>query len=211
MNTLSIKESLSYGWQKMKENLWFFVGVTLAGFIPSALIEGIDRSDIFGPFGFLFSIAINVIGSIMMIGTIKIYLKINSGEVASFRDLFDHYRLFWKFLGAHVLYFLIVFAGFILLIIPGLVFLFRYMFVLTLVVDKDMGPVAALKESAKMTYGHKWRLVGFSFVILGVNLLGLICLGVGILVTIPVSSMAMIFVYKKLLNTQDLTPKQISI
>lgn len=56
----------------------------------------------------------------------------------------------------------------------------------------------SLPKSTKLTHNVKWRLVLFALAIVGLNLLGLIALVVGLLVTIPISLLAFAHVYLKL-------------
>jgi len=61
-----------------------------------------------------------------------------------------------------------------------------------------MGPIASMKESYAITKGRFWKLLGFWIVIGLFNLLGLIPFGIGLLVTVPVSALASIYVYREL-------------
>jgi uncharacterized membrane protein len=53
----------------------------------------------------------------------------------------------------------------VLLIVPGIIFGLMFMFSTFLVIDRELGPIEALKESNHITHGHKWRLLGFSLVL----------------------------------------------
>jgi len=53
-------------------------------------------------------------------------------------------------------------------------------------------------ESNRITRGHKWQLFGFVLLLLLINLLGLLALVVGILVSIPVSTLAFVHAYRVL-------------
>ena len=53
----------------------------------------------------------------------------------------------------------------------------------------------SLRESAKLTYGVKWHLVGFMFVSMGVYLLGIAALLIGLLVAVPVIMFAYAHIY----------------
>jgi uncharacterized membrane protein len=95
---------------------------------------------------------------------------------------------------------LIVIGGFILLIIPGIFFALRLQFTCYLIVDKNLGPVEAVKTSWKITKGNAWNLF-FLGILLGlINILGLLCLIVGLFVTVPLTMLATTFVYRKLLS-----------
>ncbi|MFH0792198.1 MAG: DUF975 family protein, partial [bacterium] len=85
----------------------------------------------------------------------------------SFSDIYSCYPLFWKYLASSLLYGLIVFGGMILLIIPGIIWAYKFFFSQYLVIDKGLGPIAALKESSRITKGHKWNLFVFSLIFVG--------------------------------------------
>jgi uncharacterized membrane protein len=66
-----------------------------------------------------------------------------------------------------------------------------------LVVD-GAGARTALRASARITDGHRGDLLVFFLATFGMNLLGLICLGVGLLVTMPTTIVAHAWVYRQL-------------
>jgi uncharacterized membrane protein len=184
----SISESISYGWQKMKENMKLSIITTLVIGIIS-ILSGMDNV-----FGFIFVI----IGMIAQIGYTKIYLKLNEGEKPEWKTIFKEYALFWKYLAVSILQGLIVFVGILLLIIPGLIWSVRFAFAGIIVVDTKSGPIVALKESYRITKGSFWKLWGFWLALIGVNIIGAVLVGIGLLFTIPLSTLALIHVYRKL-------------
>jgi len=95
---------------------------------------------------------------------------------------------------------IIILVGFVLLIVPGIVFATKYIFVQVLVVDKGMGAHEALRESARITYGHKWNIFWFMLAMIGVNIVGFLVFGVGLLFTIPLTIFTFLFVYHKLVE-----------
>jgi uncharacterized membrane protein len=66
------------------------------------------------------------------------------------------------------------------------------------VIDRDLGPIKAMKESKGITRGNKWPLLGFLLLLTLINLLGLIVLVVGLLVSIPISWLALVHAYRTL-------------
>jgi uncharacterized membrane protein len=68
-----------------------------------------------------------------------------------------------------------------------------------LVVDKNLGPVEAIKTGWKLTKGNVWNLFFFEILLCLINLLGALCLLVGLFITVPLSMLATTFVYRKLL------------
>ena len=81
---------------------------------------------------------------------------------------------------------------------PGVIVGLMFMFTTFIVIDRGLGPIEAMKESRRITDGHKWTLLGFSLMLVLINLLGMLALVVGLLVTIPVSSLALVQAYRLL-------------
>ena len=89
----------------------------------------------------------------------------------------------------------------VLLIFPGIYWGLKYQFTIYLIIDKGLGIKAAMQESARMTNGKKSSLFWFDFVCACVMILGAICLGVGVLVAMPVVWLAGATVYRKLASS----------
>jgi uncharacterized membrane protein len=86
----------------------------------------------------------------------------------------------------------------LLLIVPRIIFALMFMFATFIVIDRELGPINAMNESARIAKGYKWQLFGFTLVLVLINLLGLLALVVGLLVTVPVTSLAFVHVYRVL-------------
>lgn len=70
---------------------------------------------------------------------------------------------------------------------------FRY-FILE---DEKLGPIDALKKSWGMTDGRFWKLAGYSAVLILLNMLGLLAFGLGLILTLPMSAIAITLIYKR--------------
>jgi uncharacterized membrane protein len=68
-----------------------------------------------------------------------------------------------------------------------------------LIVDKNLGPIEAIKKSWSVTRGNTWNLFFFGILLGLINILGMVCLLVGLFITIPLGMLATTFVYRKLL------------
>jgi len=118
-------------------------------------------------------------------------------ETVQISDLW-HPHPFLRFLGAYILSALIITAGFILLIVPGVIASVGLSFVAFLIVDRGVGVIDSLKESWRITKGHKWQLFLLGLLLLLINLLGILALLVGIFVTIPITLLAFTHAYRTL-------------
>ena len=203
------KEAIKYGWGIMKTNFWFFVGIIIvAGLIvgiPSNIADRLNDPDLC-LLGFIFNIIAGVARAIISIGLIKIALIFLNKEKPEFKELFNFKGSFWRFIGGSILYGLIVVAGFILLIVPGIYWAIKYQWFGYCIVDQKLGPVQALKKCAQMTDTVKWQLLGFGLVMTGINILGFFCLFIGLFATIPTTLLAIAFVYRKLLGQTETAP-----
>lgn len=198
-NSFTIGEALHAGWETTKKNLGFLLLVFIIVFIIS-IFTGVVQQQVKDSVEL--SLAIRLVNYIVQlfvgIGLASISLKLIDGKKASFEDLYSHYNLVLNYAVASILYGLIVLGGYILLIVPGIVWTIKYQFYSYFVVDKGMGPLEAIKASGRVTQGHKMHLFGFSWVALGVMLLGLIAVLVGLLVAVPVVMLATTYIYRKL-------------
>jgi uncharacterized membrane protein len=194
-------EAIRFGWNTMKNNLGFFIGLLIvAGLITiiPAFLQLVTQGDAPG-LSFILSIVSGVLQLIIEMGMIKIALKFADNTKAELGDLFSCLPLFFKYLGSSILYGLITLGGFILLIIPGIIWGIKFYFFGYFIVDQGAGPIEALKRSSSITMGTKWDLFLFGLLIIGINILGLLALVIGLFATIPTSMVAIAFVYRKLL------------
>jgi len=201
----SIKEAVRYGWGKFRANLEISL-------LTSLFVLALEAVNQFNHRSIILSIAIIVGAMIIRIGYVKIFLRINDGESPKFVEIFHEYRLFWKYIGMCILYGLAILGGLILLIIPGIYWGIRFSFAPFILVDTKAGPVKSLKESYALTKGKFGKIFLFWLVIGGLNILGFIALGVGVLVSLPVTTFASIYVYRELSKSlAPLTPVSTSI
>jgi hypothetical protein len=90
---------------------------------------------------------------------------------------------------------------FILIAIPILFFTIRLCFVVCFIVDQDSGSSESISQSWTLTKGHS-RLIFMLFVIMLVlNIVGAMALLVGLLFTVPFSSVILIITYRHLVNS----------
>ena len=192
-------DSIRFGWATFKKRAWFFVGVTAILLVTSWLIgefsELFGDRDLGGLAGALVSIGLS---SLLSLGFTALFIRAHDSlESADVKDMW-HPQAYWRFLAAELLTGIAVFLGFILLIIPGIIAILAFLFTQYLVIDKGLGPIAAMKESARITKGVRWELLLFVFIALAINILGFIALFVGLLVSIPVTMLSLVHAYRTL-------------
>ena len=118
-----------------------------------------------------------------------------TGQKMDIGDLFDFTKWVEKIFGPIVLGILIG-IGFLFLVIPGIIFAIWWTFSPCVLADRpNLSFTDAMKASRNVAKGNWIRLI-LLFIVLGLlQILGVICLGVGLLVTIPVGHVALYFAY----------------
>ena len=228
--TFSKKETIAaitFGWQTVKRNFWFFVGLLIiAGVAMYASTIIIALEIIENP---IFLFMINLIGWILSItailGLIKISLNFRDNLKSKISDLFFQYRLFFRYVFASILYFLIYLLGmvplgmvvfilnefylgiifralFLILGIVPLIYLgIRFLFFGYFIVDQKAGVIESLRKSWKITERNVWNLFLFFLALFGLHFLGALFLLIGLFITVPTSLLAVAHVYRKLSST----------
>lgn len=192
--------ALSFGWKTFKSSPWLFIAVPLVLFainLAIGLIEGV-LTFIFGheKMELLISLEGIITTVLMGIAITTLYLKAHdSAETTELRDLWNP-KPFWRYLGVCVLGSIPVVLGLVLFIVPGVIIALAFSFAGILVVDKGLGPIAALKESVRLTKGHRFELFKLAVTSIALNILGLFALLIGLFVTMPVSQLAFIHAYR---------------
>lgn len=208
MEYFRIGGALKVGWEKYKSHV-VFVWITIGTIIVvSGIFGGFEEmtKDIW-LLSFTISLASAFFSIVMQIGVTRLYLDlIDTDTEGQLRTLFSHSHLFFRYLIASILMGFLVLVGLILFVIPGIYWGLKYQFLPCLIVDKDLGIADAFKESGQITQGVKWQLFGFSLAMIGINILGAVALGIGLLITLPVTILAHVFVYRKLSTRIMLVP-----
>ena len=189
INNFTIKEILGSALSKTKENAWFLFCLFVAVFAITGAVHRIEIINF-------------IVAMIVGISIIAVSLSIENNKKPVFEDLtksFKSYKIFLNYILSSLLYTVIVILGTILLILPGIYLAVRLSFYRYIVVEKEnIGVIDALKESMKITQNRFWKIFGFMLVLILINILGVIPFGLGLIVTIPLSVIAVALVYRKL-------------
>lgn len=207
MPVLSVGDCIQFGWDTFKKRPGILIGAFLLTIIipsiPGLLFPGPEWVPGEGPpqpsaASTIASLVGVVLGILAHLGAITFALRAHD-DIAGVQigDLWNP-QPFWRFLGVEVLLFIIIAVGLFLFVVPGVIAALGLSFATYLVIDRAKGPIEALKESWHITYGHKWQLFLLALVIIGINVLGLLALVVGLLVSIPVSWLAVTHAYRTL-------------
>lgn len=200
----SSKACISFGWEAFKNRPWFYIGasllILLAYLVVGSISSGIDYAvtgNVEGQSlpGSLVNLAL---GTLISMGVTAFYLDAHDRpQIAGYSSLW-HPSPFWSFFIANLAVGIVVAIGFVLLIVPGIIAMLMFMFSSFIVIDREKGPIESMAVSKLITKGKRWQLLGFVLLLVLINVAGMLALGIGLLVTIPVSTLAFTHAYRVL-------------
>jgi len=207
----SVGDAIKQGWEIFKSRPWFFIGAGIILFIANiivGIITGMIDSMLIGDVpvnpedpasGTLIGNLINfLLGTLINLGAVAFFLKAYDNLAGTtYGDLW-HPQSYLPYLAVTVLFGLAVGVGLVLLIVPGFIALVVFFFAPFVVVDRASGPIEAMKASMEITKGHRWQIFFLVLALIGINILGMLALFVGLLVTIPITTLTIVHVYRLL-------------
>ena len=185
-----IGDAIEAGWNGVRSNLKFFVGAFLF-WAAVSLIEVFAK-------GAATKLLVGIFQLGLSLGYLKVALDVADKKKPEFKELFSCFALLHKYLAAAIVYALTVMAGLVLLIIPGIIWMVDFGFHPFVIVSERLGPIAALRKSSALTEGVILKLFVFLLALIGINLLGVIPAGIGLIITLPLSAIAAAHVYRQL-------------
>lgn len=212
MPQLEVGAAIGYGWKKFSENVGPFIILMIAVFLASIVIgiiqSVITPSDSTGLLALMWSALVAVIAyvitSIIQAGVIRAALGVTRGETPSVSQLTQTDNIA-NYILTVILVGIGLFIGFILCIIPGIIWLIFTAYAPIAALDKGLGPIDAISASinwVKDRFGSVFLILLVSYI---VYIVGLCLCGVGLLVSAPVALVAMVYSYRAL-NNELVTP-----
>lgn len=179
--------SFGYGWQQLWKYFLhlFLIGVVVWianiptwGFYPSGP-QAFDTAG-FVVLNLLATVYWLLVAPVVTYGGDWMYLRFVRDERPNVADIFRGFKNgYLNVVLANLLVVAICGIGFLLFIIPGIIFACRLAFVPYLVMDKGLDPVAAIEKSWFMTRGHGWRIFGMYLLAIALFFVGLLLIIVG--------------------------------
>lgn len=196
-NDVSYRDAISEGWRLTKSRfplLLAYVGTLLAlGAIRFFVEKPIDSVAV----KVILGLGFQILNWYLTFNALGVSIRLVDGQEVSYADFWRPQSRFWFYVLATLLYGLIIGVGTLLLIVPGIIFGLMFMFYGYVMVEKGLGPIDALKESKRLTDGVKWKLFLFSLLVIGLNLLGVLAIIIGVLVTMTITFIALAHLYRQ--------------
>ncbi len=184
---------LKEGWELFKQNVAGFMGYTLAWLVVQLALSSL------GSLGRVINFVVSVP---LMGGLIVVAAKLRRLQPVVNNDFLGGFRYLLPLALYGIVSTLIVGLGFILLILPGVYLVVSYVFATLAIIDRKMDFWPAMEFSRKTVHRQWFGMFGFLMLLFLLNVCGAIALGVGLLVTLPVSIAAVVVAFDDILGLQ---------
>ncbi len=195
-NAINIQSYLQQAWQMFRENIGAFLGFTLTLFAVWLATSMVDAGS---------SLLFSSIAAPLYAGYSIVAFKLMLREPVQFNDFFRGFNYFLPLFLASLASSIVVTIGFILLLLPGLYLAVSYMFTTFLVIDYRMEFWQAMEISRTIISRNWFAFFLFALVLGFINILGALAFGIGLLVTLPVTSCAVAVAYKEIVGLNSST------
>ncbi len=196
----SIRKAINFAWATYKEHYGLFTVMMLAFLASWVVLEVVViAGQKYGLVLWAIShLSFFIVFAGLEVGLIQICLALFDEKQVSYSDIFRGLHFGAKFFVAQFIYCVAVLVGLILLIIPGIYFGVRYFLFGFYFVQGTSDLKHSFQQSAVANQGSMRFLSLFFIIIFLLNILGASLLGVGLIVTIPLSVMMTTSIYRQL-------------
>ncbi len=166
----------------------------ISGIIGSATSD--DGQPVFQPAMLPIKVVSSIISIVLGAGLTRAALNISSGHEASVGTLFGEAGKLLPLIGASVLFYIMLVIGLVLLVVPGIYVALRFGFFMAAIVDRNLSPIESLKYSHRITTNNTLSILGLWIMLMLIALAGALALLVGLVVAIPVATLAITLAYR---------------
>jgi hypothetical protein len=208
---INTSEAIKFGWTKTKQHFGFLLGAIVVSIVVSLIPSLITTISEAGgtKLPTIAEALITLLGVIINyelgLGWLVIALGLADNQTPVLKQLFPDPKKLFSYIAALILYTLIVLGGLILLIVPGIIWSYKFI-LYPYYVLQGAGPIEALKRSAQATQGVKLEWFGFCVLLGLINFLGFLALLVGLIATVPLTMIAMAYAFRQLEKGTPPTP-----
>jgi hypothetical protein len=191
---IDIGSAISRGWALVRDNMGVFIGATALAWLITFAVAFVP-------------VVGWAVGIVLLGGLDYMLIRRIRGEAVQVGDVFAGFNLAFLHLTlAGLVKTLLTSLGFVLCILPGIYLGVGYVFALPLVIDKKMEFWPAMEVSRRVVHRHWWSTFALVIVLALIACAGFLVCIVGALVTMPVASAALMYVYEDLFGPEAPRP-----
>ena len=199
---ISISSVVGNAWEYFKANasvlivaLFIYVLISGAAGLMTDILESQPVLE------FIASVIETFLNLIMGLGFARILLDTVDNKEVKLNTLFENRSplIILHYVVGSILIGVIIIAGLILLVIPGIYLAARLSFLTYVLLEQeDYDFLKAISTSWEMTENHVWDLVGLGLVAFLIVVAGILALGIGLIIAIPITGVMSAIAYRAL-------------
>jgi hypothetical protein len=194
----NITDELRFGWRQTFAHfpVWLLLGaiIIVFGAAQSALTR--SHHSVVGLVMEAIQVAVTLVG-------VRVALHLADERPLGELNLHRALKGYFSFFVTQFLAGLIFAFGLLLLIVPGIIWGLRYGLAPVHNAAEGTGPIASLRASRRMTRGRLGGLFVFALTCIGINIVGAMVFGIGLFVTLPMTTVAVARVFRRLQRAQS--------
>lgn len=206
---IDIPPLFKYAYRLFRQHLSFVVGVMstyfVLGMIPQVYLFAYQPAEPNIEYQIISIVAL-MVQLFIALGFTKIMLYLVDGRPVEVNDLINNGALFLNYTVAYFIFFIAVAIGLVLFIVPGIYLAIRLQFYPYYIIEEQAPSFIALQKSWQATGGFILELVLFGACMLCINFVGALLLGIGVIVTYPITTMATAVIFRGLYQGADRIP-----
>lgn len=158
---------------------------------PGPLIGGIWLGQLLAGFCF-------ILAGPVLAGNALVSLRAERDDQPDVGDVFRGFDFFTEAFVASLMVGLLCFAGTVLCIIPGIIAAVGLMYTFQFIADRGMNWSEAMRSSWELVKGRFWDHFVLLLALAGINFLGALACGVGVILTVPLTHIALSVAYNEM-------------
>jgi uncharacterized membrane protein len=152
------------------------------------------------------SLILMSVQAFLTLGFTKLMLLLVQDKFVEVADMFNNFRIFLSYFVASFLYGIAFFLGILLLVVPGIFIAIRFQFYPYFIIEDGVSSFTALQKSYNLSQNLTLELFLLGVVVIALNIVGILFLGIGIIFTYPLTTMATAVVFKGIAQQADNIP-----
>lgn len=189
---INVGHCLGRAWDLLKADFWPVLGISALILLVSGAAHGLLNGPLYG-------------------GLLWYYLKKIRRQPAGINDAFAGFYGFTApflqlVLGA-IVSGLLAALGLLACLLPGIYLAIAWQLTLPLIQDKKLSFWDAMEVSRKVISADWWSAFVFALACVGLNFLGALCCGIGVLITWPWTMIALAYLYEDLFASEPARPQ----
>ncbi len=192
---LSSVAAMQFAWATLRAHMAPLLTLGGASLMLTMLAQALGRN---GSTEAFLGLLIQIFQGALWLVLLRVALNLHDGEPVDLSEPKPLLMGFWRFLLVFFLLAVLVVIGFALLVVPGVLLGLAFGFAPLFAAEGESDVAEAFRKSNRLTRGAKGPLFVLWLTLAGLNFLGVLALGIGVVVTVPLTALCLVYAFRHL-------------